>query len=588
MKFRVFDKKIYENAIVYFIALISIGILTSLLFTGQIQVTKFLTDSIVSASPSINSAIRWVSMLFVLLLCGTILKGLNLFYQEKVRIQINYNLDKIFLEKNNPKKITKIETPKYQNDLNVARYGFNSISGLSLTFIQLINAVFSVMVYSTIIFNKIWFLPFIVLLLNSPKLLYESSIAVKEFHYIENTTEISRERSVLQNFLLSPSAIKEVLIFAMKPFIFNRWNAVYKRENAESLKFKKQESLKRTGLGIYSNATLVINQFVLIYFVVQKNITIGDYVSLLSAVTMIETSFYGISSYYRQIKQYKITTSKLSTFFTEYSVEDQHDNVSFTTNQIEGAKDILITDLTFQYPEHQEKALQHLYLNIKSGEKIAVVGENGSGKSTLAKLLCGLHSVDKNTIYVNGIDITEIHPEQYFSYFSIVTQDFIKYPFSLIENIALTDYINHEKIGSIKENYPFLLPNIDLDTVLGYEYTGSRQLSGGQWQKIALARALYKNSDILILDEATSALDPESEYGLIDNIIQHESDRTIFYVTHRLNLCPLFDRIIVMKDGHIVENGPHHQLLQMKGNYYKMYNSQQLKEEKYEPVRATV
>lgn len=177
-----------------------------------------------------------------------LIKVINTYFQDKVRIQMSFNLDTIFLNKINPQTITNVETPKYQNELNIAKYGFDSISGLTLSFLQFVSLLFSITFYFVVIFQKIWFLPFIILLLNLPKLLTESKLAVKDYQFVEQTTEVSRKRSILQSLLLTPLAIKEILIFSAKPFILNHWDQSYREEIIQTLKYKRHESVKNSSL----------------------------------------------------------------------------------------------------------------------------------------------------------------------------------------------------------------------------------------------------------------------------------------------------------------------------------------------------
>ncbi|WP_338707697.1 ABC transporter ATP-binding protein [Paenibacillus amylolyticus] len=584
MKFNLLKKEIHHNSWRLYVTILVLGLLTALLSTSQIEVTKHLTDTLVSNSINSQQVVLWMGLLFSVYIGMNLIKVINTYFQDKVRIQMSFNLDTIFLNKINPQAITNVETPKYQNELNIAKYGFDSISGLTLSFLQFVSLLFSITFYFVVIFQKIWFLPFIILLLNLPKLLTESKLAVKDYQFVEQTTEVSRKRSILQSLLLTPLAIKEILIFSAKPFILNHWDQSYREEIIQTLKYKRHESVKKLILGLQSNLGLLLNQSVLVFALMNKIISFGDYISLLAAITMIESSFYGVASYYRQIKQYHISTKKLVDFFGKYSnigIESK-DSVSIRS------KDLSIQNLNFQYPNQKFKTLNGIHLNIKSGEKISIVGSNGSGKSTLSKIIAGLHDIEAQTVFIGGIDIKLLDSTSYFSNFSMVTQDFMKYPFTLKENISLSDKPNIEKILSIKRTYSNLIPDIDLNTVLGYEYEGSRQLSGGQWQKVALARALYKDCEFMILDEATSALDPESEFKFINTYIQEERRKNLIFITHRLNLCKLFDRIIVMDNGRIVEVGTHHQLMNSRGTYYNLYQSQKMEEEYNGLVQTTI
>ncbi|MEK4439177.1 ABC transporter ATP-binding protein [Paenibacillus sp. FSL K6-2862] len=584
MKFNILNKEIHRNSWRLYLTILILGLFTAILSTSQIQATKHLTDTLVSDQISTHQVTLWMGLLFSVYIGTNLVKVINTYMQDKVRIQMSFNLDTIFLNKINPQTITKIETPKYQNELNIAKYGFDSISGLTLSFLQFISLLFSITFYFVVLFQKIWFLPFVVLLLNLPKLLNESKLAVKEYQFVEQTTEVSRKRSILQGLLLTPLAIKEILIFAAKPFILSHWDKSYREENIQTLKYKKHESIKKLLLGIQSNLGLLLNQSILIFTLINKTISFGDYISLLAAITMIEASFYGIASYYRQIRQYSITTKKLVDFFGNYS----NMSIEKENNIFNNSKDLHIRNLNFQYPNQNVNTLEGINLKIKTGEKLAIVGSNGSGKSTLSKIIAGLHDIEEQKVFLDGKDIRSLNSTSYFSKFSMVTQDFMKYPFTLGENISLSDKPNIGKITAIQKTYSNLIPDIDLNTVLGYEYEGSKQLSGGQWQKVALARALYKDCEYLILDEATSALDPESEFKFIHTFIREERNKNLIFITHRLNLCKLFDRIIVMDNGRIVEHGTHHQLMNLRGKYFSLYQSQKMEEENNGLVQTTI
>src|SRR5690606_25208132 len=160
---------------------------------------------------------------------------------------------------------------------------------------------------------------------------------------------------------------------------------------------------------------------------------------------------------------------------------------------------------TFQYPNRTDMALREVSVQLHAHETIAIVGDNGSGKSTLSKVIAGLHQVAEGCVSYNQIDSSVVNRDQLYQSFSMITQDYINYPLTIRECVGLTWGGDSQKFDEIKRMYPYLFEQgVSDDTVLGYEYQGSRQLSGGQWQKISIARALYKEAPYLILDEATA------------------------------------------------------------------------------------
>lgn len=247
----------------------------------------------------------------------------------------------------------------------------------------------------------------------------------------------------------------------------------------------------------------------------------------------------------------------------------------------EGTGEITFENVSFAYPNSDNKVLQDINLRIREGEKIAVVGENGSGKSTFISLLCGMFDPMTGRIRVGGADVGS-HPAAARKAVSVVFQDFAHYETSIRENITISDKHRNAADQEIME----LLQKINVDDVVKeqknglHELVGSfsekaNNLSGGQWQKISLARAAYRNkAKIMILDEPTSALDPVAEAQLYHNFTALTEDKTTILISHRLGITSVVDRILVFKEGRIIEDGSHKELMAKKGYYAQMYHAQ--------------
>ena len=246
-----------------------------------------------------------------------------------------------------------------------------------------------------------------------------------------------------------------------------------------------------------------------------------------------------------------------------------------------GAWDISVRDLEFTYPNSDHTVLRGINLHLKEGEKIAIVGENGSGKSTLINLLCGLEEPDAGEIHYGEMKLQD-HVDYVREHLSVAFQKYSRYEDTIRNNviISMLDKEVNEKlfeevckktgvdeIAKIQQN--------GYDEILGIFSEDGNNLSGGQWQKIVLARAAYKdNAKIMILDEPTAALDPVAETQLYERFADIVKDKTLILISHRLGICKLVDRIIVMKDGTIVEEGTHKALLNNNGYYAELYRSQ--------------
>jgi len=243
--------------------------------------------------------------------------------------------------------------------------------------------------------------------------------------------------------------------------------------------------------------------------------------------------------------------------------------------------EIVFDNVSFSYPNTEVEVLKNIDVNIKNGEKIAIVGENGSGKSTFISLLCGMYEPKEGHINIGGLPLSE-NPTAVRNAISVVFQDFARYETSLRENITVSDRQRNLSNDEIMD----LLKNINVSDIINEQPNGldelvgsfsekANNLSGGQWQKISIARAAYRqDAKITILDEPTSALDPVAEAQLYRNFAVLTGDKTTILVSHRLGITAIVDRILVFKDGRIIEDGSHKQLMAQNGYYAEMYRAQ--------------
>lgn len=236
--------------------------------------------------------------------------------------------------------------------------------------------------------------------------------------------------------------------------------------------------------------------------------------------------------------------------------------------------------VSFKYPGSGQYAIKDLSMKLKIGEKLAVVGMNGSGKTTMIKLLCRLYDPDEGEILLNGVDIRKFKQEEYSSLFSVVFQDFLLYPFPLGENIAVGRTYDAALVNKCLQNADFETrpegTKIGLDTCLYKDYDDSGiEISGGEAQKIAIARAVYKDAPFILLDEPTAALDPLAEYEIYTNFDKIVGTKTAVYISHRLSSCRFCEKIAVFHEGRLVQTGNHEELLSdTKGKYYELWYAQ--------------
>jgi len=297
---------------------------------------------------------------------------------------------------------------------------------------------------------------------------------------------------------------------------------------------------------------------------------------VLQSIQNLQDSFAILTNSLSSFYESCLYIDDLRQFFRSKEREDNRKQL-----HIKRIEEIEVCNLTFRYMDQLKPAIQNVRFKILPGQKIAIVGENGSGKTTLIKCLTGLYETEPGMIRINGQPIQQIHLESYQERIAVLFQDFIRYHFSAKENIGFGNLPLLDDLEKIREaakqsgvdEYLCSLPE-KYDSILGRYFDGGQELSGGQWQKIALARALFRESDLIVLDEPTSALDPRSEVEIIELLFDITQDKAVLFITHRLGAACMADYILVMQDGMIVEQGSHEELLRLGGVYSKLYRSQ--------------
>ena len=305
-------------------------------------------------------------------------------------------------------------------------------------------------------------------------------------------------------------------------------------------------------------------------------ISIGSALKYISAYANLVESVSGI--FYSWI-EINVKAEYLSYFYDFMEIQNkQYQGTIPTEKRDDNEFEIEFRDVSFRYPNTENFVLRHVNQKIKIGTKTAVVGKNGAGKTTFIKLLCRLYEPTEGQILLNGVDIRYYDYKDYSRIFSVVFQDFNLFSFSIAQNVACDKDFDEQKVTDCLERAGFgerlkTMPDGIGTNIYQMEDNGV-EISGGEAQKIAIARALYKDAPFVILDEPTSALDPVAEYEIYQHFDKMVQGKTSIYISHRMSSCRFCDKILVFDQGQIVEEGNHEELMAGDGLYSKLWNAQ--------------
>lgn len=463
------------------------------------------------------------------------------------------------------------------------RIGSNiSLSYFSNTvFFDLISNVVQLIGYTYIIATLNPFLLAFILVVILLNYLLSKRIHTIDFAYQKQISKFKRRFEYLFKVLISYQFAKEIRINNASDWVTNK----YESEIGCYIECFKNNENRKLFYYILSDAVLFFQTLVIYIYSAIKTIkgavTLGDFTLFVNSSTLFISSFTSlvvkinklkfISDYIDAYKQFLEKSASTISSNEKYNIS----NLSFETNKHE----IEFVNVSFKYPGCENYVLKNISVKIKSGERLSIVGYNGAGKTTFIKLICRLYKPTTGKILYNGIDISEINYEQYVRSLSIVFQDFNIYSFSVKDNICLAGNIDDEKVNrAIKlsglSERLIRLP-LGFETQIGKEFDENGiEFSGGEQQKIATARAYYKNAPIVILDEPTASLDPIAENNLYERFNLIIGDKTAIYISHRLASVKFCDKIIVFVNGKVVETGTHDELIKNNGFYKEMFAKQ--------------
>lgn len=464
------------------------------------------------------------------------------------------------------------EDKSFLNSFQMAGNGIGHVDSITMIIPQLLSIIISSVSLLVFISQVSFIFGLIFFFTTIPIFIFNAKFGTQRWKLDKKLAEDSRKMQYYESVLTSPGYSEEIRIFNTQSNFLARWQKIYEKITYEKLKLGK----KRMIFGFIGQINTPLAFFLLLIFLIKLILDGGMNVSDINIYIMSAQVFAGnifnLFGIFSEAYQSTLYINDMYDFIDDVSDGKYYIAQKNLLYKPDMNHVITVTDLSFQYPDQISKALNHVSFEIKQGETIAIVGKNGSGKTTLSKLLLGLLSTENGQIII----------DQSHQMNAYVMQDFMCYNFTVNENIFLGDVSRQNDEADIHkyakstgvDEFIMTLPKC-YETILGkgYEEDGT-DLSGGQWQKLAISRAAFAKSDIVILDEPSSALDPRAEAGLYHNFSEIMRDKTAIMISHRLGSTKIADRILVLEGGELVESGTHDELMMRRETYWSMYQKQ--------------
>jgi len=474
--------------------------------------------------------------------------------------------------------IAQLEDPEFYDKLERARTQTNSRVDLMTNALGQAESIISII---TLIAGLVYFEPILILILILsiiPSFINEAKFSSTRYSLARSWTAERRELDYLRFIGANNQTAKEIKLFGLTDFIAERFKGL----SNDYYLINKKLSLKQSFYGSLFNILGVLSYYGAYVYIILRVltgvITIGELTFLSGSFNRLRNNLQGFFSRFTRISE------------SALYLQDYFDFIDLTVEQNAKAKTPMpktikegfqVNNLHFAYAGSETEVLKGVTFTLKAGEKMAFVGQNGAGKTTLIKLFLRFYEPTQGEILLDGININQFDVDEYRKRFGVIFQDFFKYEFTLRENIAVgnidqvqnDEVINYAASKSLAEQVVTEMAD-GLEQRLGRRFYKGTELSGGQWQKVALARAYMKDADVMVLDEPTSALDAQAEFDVFERFIALTKGKTSIIISHRFSTVRMADRILVLQHGQVLELGTHQELMANPKLYSELFKLQ--------------
>lgn len=489
----------------------------------------------------------------------------------------------------------KVEMMKKAKEIDLAAYdlpefyeklenanreaGIRPVSILSSTF-SVVSTVISLVSYMIVLSAALPLATLCIVVVSIPSAIVNFVYRRKNFGYMRHRSKERRQMNYYSDIMVNKDLVKEIRMFDLGDTFIEKFCKVFEHYYKGLRRLILSENLWAIAMIVLSSLVNCVFYVILAHGVFEGAYMIGDYSLYTGALVSISGYVTTLISTSATIYEGTLFIDNLITFMKcKPQIAAQGETPATLTR---GAHTVEFVNVSFAYPGTEHLVLKNINLKFEQGDTVVLVGLNGAGKTTLIKLLTRLYDPTEGQILLDGVDLREYDPKELYKIFGIIFQDFGKYAVTVSENIQFGEIdsehsderVREAAVAANADDYILRLPNGYETSLMRFFEREGIELSIGQWQKLAIARAFYSDSDILILDEPTASLDAIAEQEIYDQFDRLRHDKTTIFVSHRLSSATVATKIVVLEYGEVVEEGNHRELMGKKGKYYELFTTQ--------------